>query len=299
MAEDNGKKEDQFGFTPEGEALGYISLEQARVVAMRTAREAPGAYGRRFSGVPMVFDLVEQQEGEDYYIITLSLRPEGDFEGRPGQEQFFIEKEGAVAHRNLLSLPKPAKGGFPLVKVAIGLAVVAVIGVVAAVIALSAGDDEKAPGTVAAPTAVPATTAGEPVPTDTPIPTLGPTSTPAVVDTQVQPAGFRLNVGGIAVGPGEAVIIVPNGIVFLSTSPNDAGLYPGDTEITLEASPELSGSIIIWEGVDFYSGREASITMGADRSVSVEFLTPPTPAPEARNDLHGDTFDTATSTQST
>ena len=38
MAEEEGKKEDQFGFTPEGEALGYISLEEARVQAMETAR---------------------------------------------------------------------------------------------------------------------------------------------------------------------------------------------------------------------------------------------------------------------
>jgi DNA-binding beta-propeller fold protein YncE len=30
MAEEQDKKEDQFGFTPEGEALDYIGLDQAR-----------------------------------------------------------------------------------------------------------------------------------------------------------------------------------------------------------------------------------------------------------------------------
>lgn len=55
---------------------------------------------------------MNQEEGEDYYIVTLSFRPEGDFEGRPGEEEFFIEKEGGVAHRNLRSLPKPKRGGF-------------------------------------------------------------------------------------------------------------------------------------------------------------------------------------------
>lgn len=55
MVEDKGKKEDQFGFTPEGESLGYISLEQARVAAMREARDAPGEYGRRLAGVRMVY----------------------------------------------------------------------------------------------------------------------------------------------------------------------------------------------------------------------------------------------------
>lgn len=106
MAADEGNKEDQFSFTDQGEALGYISLEQARVVAMRTARDQPGDYGRRFSSVLMVFNVVEQEEGEDYYIVTLSLRPQGDFEGTAGQEQFFIEKEGNVAHRQVLSLPR-------------------------------------------------------------------------------------------------------------------------------------------------------------------------------------------------
>ena len=39
MAEDQGKEEEKFDFTPEGEAVGYISLDQARVLAMRHARE--------------------------------------------------------------------------------------------------------------------------------------------------------------------------------------------------------------------------------------------------------------------
>ena len=37
MPENEGKKEEKLGFTLEGEALGHISLEQARVLAMRTA----------------------------------------------------------------------------------------------------------------------------------------------------------------------------------------------------------------------------------------------------------------------
>ena len=32
--------------------MGYVSLQQARVLAMRTAREDPGNYGTRFSGGP-------------------------------------------------------------------------------------------------------------------------------------------------------------------------------------------------------------------------------------------------------
>ena len=42
MAEDQGKKEEKFDFTLEGEALGYISLDQARVLAMEHARDNRG-----------------------------------------------------------------------------------------------------------------------------------------------------------------------------------------------------------------------------------------------------------------
>ncbi len=45
MAQDERKQEEEkVHFTREGEALGYISLDQARVLAMRTARESPGDY---------------------------------------------------------------------------------------------------------------------------------------------------------------------------------------------------------------------------------------------------------------
>ena len=91
MVEDEGKKEeDKFEFTPEGESLGYISLDQARVLAMRTAREAPGAYGRRFRNVLMAFEVVEDEDTEDHYVITLSFRPQGQFSGTLVLQRRFI-----------------------------------------------------------------------------------------------------------------------------------------------------------------------------------------------------------------
>ena len=39
------KKEDSFEFNSAGEAVGYISMAQARVLARRTARDEPGDYG--------------------------------------------------------------------------------------------------------------------------------------------------------------------------------------------------------------------------------------------------------------
>jgi len=115
-------------FTSEGEALGYISLDQARVLAMRTARESPGDYGRRYRNVSMAFEVIEDTETEDHYVITLSLRPQGEFTGTQGHEQFFIEKEGRVAVRQVLAQPKLARR-FPVIPVAIAMAVVGVVAV--------------------------------------------------------------------------------------------------------------------------------------------------------------------------
>ena len=50
MAEDQGKEEEKFEFTGECEAVNYISLAQARLLAIRTAR-APGEYGSQYRGI--------------------------------------------------------------------------------------------------------------------------------------------------------------------------------------------------------------------------------------------------------
>ena len=202
MAGDPGRKEEEkFEFTPEGEALGYISLEQARVVAMQTARDEPGNYGNRFSGTQMVFEVVEQDEGDDYYIITMSFRPAGDFTGAPGQEQFFIEKEGAVAVRQMLSLPRPEGGRrLPIVPIIAGLAVVAIVGIGGAVFisgGLGGGGESEVPA-VLVPTATPPAATASPIPTPTVVPaiiaatpratrtpTLAPTPTPVIVQREV------------------------------------------------------------------------------------------------------------------
>ena len=182
MAEDEVKKE-EFDFTPEGEALGYISLDQARVLAMRTARESPGAYGRRFSKVPMAFEVAEEEDTEDHYVITLDFRPEGAFTGTPGREQFFIEKEGNLAVRQVLSLPGSAGWRrYRLALVAIGLVVVlaaAVGGVLAAT--GGGGSDDATPLAAASPTNTPE----RPPPTPSPAPTTAPGAIPPLVTTAI------------------------------------------------------------------------------------------------------------------
>ena len=183
MAEEEGKKEEEkFEFDAAGEALGYISMAQARLAAMQATRETPGDLGGRFSGVSMAFEIKEAVEDEDYYTITLSFRPQGDFAGTPGQEQFFIEKEGAIAHRQVLALPRLGRR-FPVIPVAIGLAVAGAVAVIAVltVAGLGRGDDSRPGAAASLPTAtsIPATQTPLPAPTEAPA-VVPPTDTPTL-----------------------------------------------------------------------------------------------------------------------
>jgi len=103
VAEDQGKEEEKFDFTPEGE--GYISLGDARVMALRHAQENPEIYGPDYQNVRLVSELVSAVDEEDYYDIKLSFRPVGRFDGSPGVEQFVISKNGTIELRQLLEFP--------------------------------------------------------------------------------------------------------------------------------------------------------------------------------------------------
>jgi len=82
VAEDADNKEDQFDFTSQGEAMGYISIG----LHIHRPSQASGnpdrqGDGRGFTGILMAFEVVESSEDEDYYIVTLGIRPQGAFSG--------------------------------------------------------------------------------------------------------------------------------------------------------------------------------------------------------------------------
>ena len=181
MAEDQGKEEEKFDFTGEGEAAGYISLEQAGVLAMRTASETPGEYGSSYQGMPMAFEVAVATEDEDFYNITLSFRPQTAFSGTPGQEQFFIEKEGTVAHRQVLDEPR-RRSRLPVLPVAIGLVIVGLIVAAAVVFAVRGGEADGELVAVVAPAETPASIVVPILPTDTPTPP--PAAEPIVVEKE-------------------------------------------------------------------------------------------------------------------
>jgi hypothetical protein len=64
MSEDKGKQEEKFDFTNEGETFGYISLDQAQVLAMQLASHhsefySPEKAGTKFnwSWIKMVWEV--------------------------------------------------------------------------------------------------------------------------------------------------------------------------------------------------------------------------------------------------
>ena len=105
LEEESKKDEEKQEFTPEGETLGYISLDQARVLAMEHARDNREFYGRRYARRELVWEVVSQEESEDYYDVRLSYRPAGAFRGEPGIEQFTIDKVGPIRLRQVLTQP--------------------------------------------------------------------------------------------------------------------------------------------------------------------------------------------------
>ena len=67
MAQEEEKKEEEkFEFDAAGEALGYISLDQARVLAIEHAQHYIEYYGRRYARRELVWEEMSAEEGEDY-----------------------------------------------------------------------------------------------------------------------------------------------------------------------------------------------------------------------------------------
>ena len=115
LAEEQDKEEGKLAFTPEGEDLGYLSLDQARVLAVQHARDNRDYYGRAYARRELVWEVMSAEESEDYYDVRLSYRIAGTTRGNPGIEQFTIDKVGAIVLRQILN--RPSKQWVPVVLV--------------------------------------------------------------------------------------------------------------------------------------------------------------------------------------
>ena len=237
------KKEDEFDFTDAGEALGYISLEQARVLAIEYSRDHADFYGPSYVGVRLAWEVISAEEGEDYYDIRLSFRPSGRYRGEPGEDQLIFEKTGELRVRQILDEPselgQPARRGLPVVLLALaGVVLVAVVagGVVFAAGGFSGGEGEE-PGALSALPAgtAPASTPQSPAiaSADTQLP-VDTAVAGAAVNPTVQPTPTATQVAAPALlfpvlrkwgskGPGDGQFEFPSGIAVevpeTSTSP--------------------------------------------------------------------------------
>ena len=121
MAEDESTQE---GGKPEsqrpGSGGGFVSLDQARDIALGHARENTDFYGRRYRKRELAWEVLGEVEREDDYQIRLSYQPARGFRGEPGGEQFSIGRTGPVQSRRIVSEPVRRGGLLGCGLVAIG-----------------------------------------------------------------------------------------------------------------------------------------------------------------------------------
>ena len=114
MAEDQGKEEEKFDFTGEGEVLDYISLQQAVLLSRRQARESDERYKERLGWEEIVWaELRSETVGEDYYRIILQFRrpARGILEEQTGEEEFLFDLTGVLQDRQVLLWPESLSAG--------------------------------------------------------------------------------------------------------------------------------------------------------------------------------------------
>ena len=109
MAEDKGKEEEKFDFTPAGE--GYISLDAAIVNARRLVRQDEQRYLNRTGWEEIVWSTRESDARDDSIKVILQFqRPGRELpEDESGLEEFLFDYNGELQDRQVLSWPtKPS-----------------------------------------------------------------------------------------------------------------------------------------------------------------------------------------------
>ena len=105
MAEDNGKEEEKFDFTAEGE--GYFSLDDAILSARQLVRQDEQRYLDRLGWEEIVWSTSESDaEGVSLKVILQFRRPGRELpEKESGLEEFLFGYSGELQDRQVLSWP--------------------------------------------------------------------------------------------------------------------------------------------------------------------------------------------------
>ena len=108
MSQDDETPQDQE--QPEAQASGgdggFVSLEQAREVALGHARDNRDVYDRRYRRQELAWRVLSEDEREEAYYVRLSYQPARGFLGEPGVEEFTISRSGSVQSRRIVSQPE-------------------------------------------------------------------------------------------------------------------------------------------------------------------------------------------------
>ena len=110
-------------------------------------------------------------------------------------------------------------------------------------------------------------------PTPTPRPTPTPTPTPIPRSTLTINGGYLI--------PFVDRYSIPNGTLWVSPAPGYDGMFPTGSAILLTVLPDLPGSQIFWEYVDWYGGGDAHVVLVGDHGVQI-VIEPPPPTPTPR-----------------
>ena len=105
---ENGKPDK---FDSAGEAIAYISLDQAVLTARRLVREDEERYHHRLGWDTIVWTETDSEQREDSYRVVLQFRrPErGLREEQTGEEEFIFDLTGGLQDRQVLLWPEPTE----------------------------------------------------------------------------------------------------------------------------------------------------------------------------------------------
>ena len=110
MSDGTEKKEE---FNSAGEAISYISLDQAVLKARKLARQDEDRYRERLGWQEIVWAEAGAEQREDSYRIVLQFKPPapGLREQQMGEEEFIFGLTGGLEERQVLFWPTDVHGG--------------------------------------------------------------------------------------------------------------------------------------------------------------------------------------------
>ena len=103
VAEEGEQEEEQPESQPSSGTGEFISLDQARGIALDHARENQDFYGRRYARMDLAWEVVSQEERADGYRVQLTYQLAHGFRGNAGVEEFTIDRQGSVQSRCIVS----------------------------------------------------------------------------------------------------------------------------------------------------------------------------------------------------